>query len=61
MKICLKKLKTKLTGLVSPGNEAAINSGLAIEPNEDPLDQKTHSQVQLRLVPCPGQSTWISR
>ena len=37
-----------------PGDEAALNGGLTVKPDQDSLDEKTHSQVQLCLVPCPG-------
>ena len=43
-----------LAPLFLPGDEAALNGGLTVKPNKDSLDEKTHSQVQLCLVPCPG-------
>ena len=56
----LRLQHSQMVGLFSPGDKAAINGGLAAKPNEDSLNQKTHSKMQLCLVPCPGEDETVT-
>ena len=45
-----------LDGLFPPRDAASLDGGFTVKPNEDSLDEKIHSQMQLCLVPCPGNN-----